>query len=327
MEKTALIKSIVAFSLTLVVAILVIIAGGASVFGWFTLSNNSGTSQMGSEVKEDKMDINYYAYIYNGKTQHTDVYSFLNSSNTPINLTRTETIDGEQLTTLLIPQYDTVFIQRNKYSSFILRLEIGNPEEDGEIVENLADSGKIFISFTRDLSLPTTQTVNGQQKKIHYTSDVLRFSPFFDHDADLLLNDPDALYTYLNEGKVFDYEVQAPAVKYNGYYANVQTEALIERASIDSFTFFNTEVVDEEEVTTKVDRFLITINYDENDWVEIIEDGEVVDKKLNIYFFINYDPELIKDLGFVGLTGHSIGETDVALDNDLEEILIYHSNN
>ena len=113
--KKTLTKSIIVFSLTILLAIFVLIVGGNNVFGWFTISdsNNVGNNV---DVFEDKTLVDYYVYIYDAKADGTIEYLYSSSNNNSIDLH-----DNNDAT--LIQQYDTVFTERNKYTPFIIRIK------------------------------------------------------------------------------------------------------------------------------------------------------------------------------------------------------------
>lgn len=293
--KKTLTKSIIVFSLTILLAIFVLIVGGNNVFGWFTISdsNNVGNNV---DVFEDKTLVDYYVYIYDAKVDGTIEYLYSSSNNNSIDLH-----DNNDAT--LIQQYDTVFTERNKYTPFIIRIQFSNLENDN----SMSLSGTVYVSITRNMSIVSSH-------EHRYSSDILRFSPFKDATAYSKLLEEDGankFYEYVNEGKTFN------NVEEKGYYLNTQTEQKIAAASIVSDCFPTGEVVNNNKV--KKERISFNISYTENDW----HDG-----KLNIFIYVCYDPLLMSELGYTGLSNTTeIGARNIQLPNDLLNLYVYHSEN
>ncbi len=234
------------------------------------------TEQNSASVVSDYDDTyaTYTSYVYNIK------------ANDPADLVTKHDFVRDEVVSIELPQYDLIFLSRNKYTPGIIRIAL-----TGE--QYLAKSGTITLQLTRDTSLDDDFS---QGRLNNYFSSVMRFSAFIDKN-------------------VYD---QTPLNLYNNAYEKMYETAHSATTNTDFSKVFTTAVGDRTNMTVdKVSLISLTLSYDEDDW-----NGDV----LNVYLFLTYDEHLTHQYNMstgIDTDSQVLGLT-TKLDNDLYSLRVMH---
>ncbi|MBR4439641.1 MAG: hypothetical protein IKS88_03455 [Clostridia bacterium] len=266
-----------------VVVLGVILVFFNKAFGWFASNNEVGASGMSVSAYNDDVEADYFSYIY---TQKTATATAVNS-----------------IADVQVPQYDLIFLQRNRYTPAVIRA-VFTGEHD------LAESGNITFTITRNTANPLS--VSGASVLNPSTSDhlsntftsLMRLTAV--KGASVYDADPKELYLNLDElqyGNDTLYEV----VKDMTGNTAVSKTFVTKTGSGQSATY------------TKANSIELSIDYTAADW-----NGD----ELNIYIYITYDKTLMEDYRSydASLSGDitSVGQV-IQLSNDMLSITAAHN--
>ncbi len=186
--------------------------------------------------------------------------------------------NGLDLSALQMNRYDTLLVSRNRYSSVIVRIDIGGGEIEKE--------GSLTLTFTRD---PLMSADHGMS----LSSSLLRFSAFTDTEMteELSLGGSTAFYNSFCEK----------------YYSEV-TEYPNDNSTSHSKTFVSAKVSDGGYHTSYTDEISLSLDYTSDDFVTV--EGQEL---LRVYLYITYDPLLVEKCISENVGGSLDVENDLSL--------------
>ena len=234
----------------IILAILIFNMLIAASVAWFTLNRQTSAGEMGMGLAVDDTTATYKVYMFDlQKMTGTNTHA-----------------DGSELTisNLDFNQYDTIFHTQNKYTPAIAKIQIVKKN-------SMPESGTVHLNITRN-DLEEDEKKDG--KLSMFSSSVIRFTALIDSTkGDVALEDPDALFRYINTNARFE--------EVSNYVGNDY---------VDSKTFVTVIGEGEGHTHGKLEAFTLSIPYKATDWYKNDEGADV----LNVYLYMTYDVQLIE---------------------------------
>lgn len=252
---------------------LLFFATAIASFAWFTNNQNvkNKNIQMGIHSEDAQAIFYVYKYDVTSEVETVDVQTCITSHDDVVPIT------------LDFNQYDTVFVDRNKYTPIIIRVDV--------------EGTNLFLSNneTGTVSFNVIRTHTAREEGKYYTSDILRFTTVYPQ----------------NIASGSNYNVELYKGFLDDYYDDTKNATAVSNASLisRSFTFSN------DSTSTNYNEIVITSSYTNNDLVALDNNNnEDTAYRLSVYLFLSYDEVLITEY-----TGSSIGFGSQELDflNDL----------
>ena len=256
-----------------------------SAFGWFAQNEDVSGDGMAVTAYQDDAEAEYTHYTFDAKNNQAVVY--------------------DQISDIQVPQYDLIFLQRNRYTPAVVRVAL-----TGE--HDLPESGTISLTVGRNLAA-TIMTPTGAESN---DSELAELNDLFSSLMRLTIVKGAGIYS-ANQTTLYNNIDNLPYGNNSTLYSVIK-----DQTANNSTTNVFTTITGAENAAdryTKVNSLTLSIAYDENDW-----NGDT----LNIYLYITYDKTLLneytrQDLSLSGdIT--SVGKV-IELTNDLLTITASHS--
>ena len=293
-SKNKFLPFIISLGVNLIILIVVLLGFATISYGWFAKNYKTTAGGMNISVDFDDTVATYYTYKYNTVTESGSKYSKDENNQDVLNT----------ITNLSMANYDTVFLERNKLNSIVIRISITGSklQQNGTITINLERSNQEEFSTS---TLAYTRVENNVTSNYAYISSCVHFKA-----AAISSNN-----VYLGENENED-EIWKQA---KNVFENINAKTL----------FISCEEEEENNETVRtysvIDSISLDVNYTSADWIDTNDDN-VVDT-LNIYFFIDYDVDFVEyvyeDSG-INESG-SISQITLSLINDFTRITVKHN--
>ena len=321
-------KNIASLIIKSITVVFLMFATVVASVAWLTNNKNVKNKDIQMGIHTEDAQATFYIYRYNIDTSEVD------------KITCAVTQDVVTPMNLVFNQYDTVFVDRNKYTPMIIRVDV--------------DSTNLGLASgeTGTVSLNLIRSIASRMEEKLYTSDILRFTVVDARTVSInsLPSDIRTIYNNFssteleNFNKAINGEITEETMAANtSTYANVyKVFKAYNNALYDGFLedYYektkNATVVANNNLTSKSFNFSldstfstyheITIydTYNSNDSLTVLStDGDDTLYRLTLYLFVSYDEALISEV--INSQGATFGSQEVDFHNDLTLINVINN--
>ena len=276
---------------------IIVLAFAATIFATATLAwfaYNDNTKGAGMDVSADTYDVNIVANGYMWDIDGdcgTDKQVIVRSGNEfvrPASPQKINLNDG-----ILMHQYDLIFVERNKYTPFVIRFDV-----TAEVIQP-GGSGKIIFTLNRNSALSALNNDGGLNA---YFTNVTKFTAIYDKggvDVDSFADSSDLTgYTDIND-KVYR---KAVAAYDSGAY--------------ESKTFVTFQGSGDDVTYTTANSIIVEADYN-----NAIGNGDGT-ATATVYFVIDYSAELARRYGDENMSLDDIANTqDLIVEDDMSSFV------
>lgn len=252
---------------------LLFFATAIATYAWFTNNQNVKNKNIQMGIHSEDAQATFYVYKYDvtSEVETVDVQTCITSQDDVVPIA------------LDFNQYDTVFVDRNKYTPIVIRVDVEGTDL------HLSNNETGTVSFT------VIRAHSAREDGEYYTSDILRFTTVYPQN--------------IASGANYDVELYKGFLE--DYYDDTKNATAVSNASLSSRSF----IFSNDSTSANYNEIVITSSYTNSDLTALDNNNdEDTAYRLSVYLFLSYDEVLITEY-----TGSSIGFGSQELDflNDL----------
>ena len=267
-------KNIASLVIKSITVVFLMFATAIASFAWFTNNQNVKNKDIQMGIHSEDATATFYVYKYDieSEIETVDVQTCVTTQNDVVPII------------LDFNQYDTVFVDRNKYTPIVIRVDVES--------ENL----HLGANETGSVSFTVIRNHNLREANKYYTSDILRFTTVTPRNIQ-------------TTGSQYDVDLYKGFI--DDYYDDTKNATTVAAASLTNLSI----IFSDDSTSGSYEEIVITSSYTNSDLVLLPGTGDEEDSyRLTVYLFLSYDETLINDY-----TENSIGFSSQELDflNDL----------
>lgn len=238
-----------------ITVVFLMFATAIASFAWFTNNQNVKNKDIQMGIHSEDATATFYVYKYDitsdTETVHVETCVTTQNDVAPIKLD--------------FNQYDTVFVDRNKYTPIVIRVDV----ESENLHLGANETGSVSFTVIRNHTL--------REANKYYTSDILRFTTVTPRNIQ-------------STGSQYDVDLYKGFL--DDYYDNTKSETAVSAANLTDLSI----VFSNDPTSTSYDEIIITNNYTNNDLELLPGSGDEDDSyRLTVYLFLSYDEVLINN--------------------------------
>ena len=248
-------KNIASLVIKGITVVFLMFATAIASFAWFTNNQNVKNKDIQMGIHSEDATATFYVYKYDisSEVETVDVQTCVTTQNDIVPIV------------LDFNQYDTVFIDRNKYTPIVIRVDVES--ENLHLGNN--ETGNVSFTVIRNHSL--------REENKYYTSDILRFTTVTPRNI---------------QSTGSQYAVDLYKGFIDDYYEDTKNSTTVSAASLTSYSI----VFSNDSTSSSYEEIVITTNYTNNELELLAGTGDEEDSyRLTVYLFLSYDEVLINN--------------------------------